>query len=132
MSYAAAPALQSALFARLSGAAALAGVAIVDAQPVDPVPDTFVLIGPEEVSDASDKTGAGAEHRVTLSVVSRAAGFLAAKDIAAAICSAFEGPELALTEGRVVSIAFRRAVARRLDGGATRQIDLSFRIRIEI
>lgn len=132
MSYAAAPALQSALYARLSGAAALAGVAIVDAQPVDPVPDTFVLIGPEEVSDASDKTGAGAEHRVTLSVVSTAAGFLTAKEIAAGICSALEGPVLALTEGRVVSIAFRRAVARRLDGGATRQIDLSFRIRIEI
>ena len=132
MSYAAAPALQSALFARLSGAAALAGVAIVDAQPVDPVPETFVLIGPEEVSDASDKSGAGAEHRVTLSVVSTAAGFLAAKEIAAGICTALEGPALALTAGRVVSIAFRRAVARRLDGGATRQIDLSFRIRIEI
>ncbi len=132
MSYAAAPALQSALFARLSGAAVLAGVAIVDAQPVDPVPDTFVLIGQEEVSDASDKTGAGAEHRVTLSVVSTAAGFLAAKEIAAGICSALEGPAMPMTEGRVVSIAFRRAVARRLDGGATRQIDLSFRIRIEI
>ncbi len=132
MSYAAAPALQAALFARLGGAAALAGVVIVDAQPAAPLPDTFVLIGPEEVSDASDKTGAGAEHRVTLSVISTAAGFLAAKENAASICSALEGPELALTEGRVVSIAFRRAVARRLDGAATRQIDLSFRIRIEI
>lgn len=132
MSYAAAPALQSALFARLSGASALAGVAIVDAQPQDPVPATFVLVGPEEVSDASDKTGAGAEHRVTLSVVSTAAGFLAAKDIAAGICAALEDPALALTEGRVVSITFRRAVARRLDGGGTRRIDLSFRIRIEI
>jgi hypothetical protein len=132
MSYLAAPALQSALFARLSGAAVLAGVAILDAQPADPVPDTFVLIGPEEVSDASDKSGAGAEHRVTLSVVSSAAGFLVAKEIAAGICTALEGPSLALAEGRVVSTTFRRAVARRLDGGATRQIDLSFRIRIEI
>ncbi len=132
MSYAAAPALQSALFARLSGAAALAGVAILDAQPLDPVPETFVLIGPEEVMDASDKTGGGAEHRVTLSVMSGAAGFLAAKGLAAGVCAALEGPPLSLTEGRVVSIGFRRAVARRLDGGSGRRIDLTFRIRIEI
>lgn len=130
MSYAAAPALQAALFARLGSA--LAGVPIVDAQAPAPLPATFVLIGPEEVLDASDMSGAGAEHRVTVSVLSTAEGFLAAKEIAAEICTALEGPPLALTEGRVVSTAFRRAVARRLEGGTQRRIDLVFRIRIEI
>lgn len=130
MSYAAAPALQAALYARLGGA--LTGVPIVDAQAPAPLPATYVLIGPEEVIDASDGTGAGAEHRVVVSVLSTAEGFLAAKELAADICTALEGPPMTLTEGRVVGITFRRAVARRLEGGTQRRIDLTFRIRIEI
>lgn len=132
MSYAAAAALQAALYARLHAVPALSAIPVVDAQPTDPVPPTYVLIGPEEVFDASDKSGAGAEHRITVSVVSRAEGFLTAKEIAADICAALDVPDLVLTEGRVVSVSFRRAVARRLEGGAVRRVDLGFRIRIEI
>ena len=47
----------------LTGLPALAGVAIYDAVPPSPA-GTFVLVGPEEVRDASDKSGAGAEHRL--------------------------------------------------------------------
>lgn len=124
-------ALQSALHGWLTGFAALAGIPVVDALPSGDVPLTYVLIGPEEVRDASDKSGNGAEHRVTLSVISEAAGFFSAKTIAAEIGDAMEATALPLPEGRVVSIRFQRAVARRLEAGAARRIDLVYRIRIE-
>lgn len=124
-------ALQSALHGRLTGLAALDGIPVVDALPSGDVPLTYVLIGPEEVRDASDKSGNGAEHRVTLSVISEAAGFFSAKTIAAEIGDAMEATALPLPEGRVVSIRFQRAVARRLEAGAARRIDLVYRIRIE-
>lgn len=124
-------ALQSALHGWLTGLAALDGIPVVDALPSGDVPLTYVLIGPEEVRDASDKSGNGAEHRVTLSVISEAAGFFSAKTIAAEIGDAMEAAALPLPEGRVVSIRFQRAVARRLEAGAARRIDLVYRIRIE-
>lgn len=130
MSYGAAPALQTAVFQRLSGWAPLAGVAIYDAVPPN-VTGTFVLIGPEEAREASDKTGAGAEHRLVISVISDGAGFLQAKQAAVAVAEALEGVPPALPVGRVVSLQFVKAVARRLDDGAARRIDLTFRVRIE-
>lgn len=131
MTYRAAALLQSALYGLLAVHPALAGVEILDAQPLGPMPETYVLVGPEDVTDASDKSGHGADHRVQISVVSTAQGFLAAKTVAAAVCEALEGAVPLLAQGRVVSIAFKRALARRLDGGASRRIDLSFRVRIE-
>lgn len=131
MSYAAAAALQSAVFQRLSTAPALAGIAVHDALPPSP-PGLFVLIGPEDVRDASDKSGAGAEHRLTISVISDAEGFLAAKTVAVAISDLMAGALPALSRGRVVSLAFDRAQARRIDEGTVRRIDLTFRARIEI
>ena len=132
MSYRAAAALQSAIYTRLAGYPALAGVAIVDAIPPGTAPANFVLIGPEVVTDQSDKTGAGAEHRFDISVISDATGFLTAKGIAGSVSAALEGAALTLTLGRVVSISFTRAVARRLDEGTSRRIDMVFRARIEI
>lgn len=132
MSYSAAAALQSAIFTRLSGFPALAGISIVDAMPPGTAPGSFVLIGPEQALDQSDGSGAGAEHRFEVSVISDATGFLTAKGIAAAVSDALVGANLMLTTGRLVSINFLRALARRLDAGATRRIDLSFRARIEL
>ena len=132
MSYRAAAALQSAIFGRLAGFPALAGVAIVDAIPPGTAPASFILIGPETVTDQADKTSAGAEHRLEISVISDASGFLTAKAIAGSVSAALEGAALTLTLGRVVSISFVRAVARRLDEGASRRIDMVFRARIEI
>jgi hypothetical protein len=132
MSYRAAAALQAAVFGRLSGFAALAGISIVDALPAGVVLGSFVLLGPEVVVDQSDKSGAGAEHRFDVSVISDAAGFLTAKEIAGAVSEALVGAELILTTGSCVSINFLRATARRLNSGATRRIDLTFRARIEL
>jgi hypothetical protein len=131
MSYGSGAALQAAVFASLQGDPALAGIPVADAFPKGAGPDTFVLIGPEEVLDRSDRSGGGAEHRFTISVISRQAGFLAAKEIAVAISDRLGGAPPVLSRGRVVDIAFQRAVARRLDEGRTRRIDLTFRARIE-
>lgn len=131
MSYGAAAALQAAVWQALTGAPALAGVAVHDALP-PLAPGTFVLVGPEEVRDASDATGAGAEHRMTVSVISDEAGFLTAKTIAVAVSDTLVAAPLALSRGRLVSLLFLRATARRIDEGAVRRIDLTFRARIEL
>lgn len=131
MSYGAAAALQAAIYGRLIGWADLAGVPVVDAMPAGSAPETFVLMGPEVVADQSDKTGSGAEHRLEISVISTATGFLAAKTAAAAVAAALEDAPLDLLVGRLVGLSFQRAVARRLDQGTVRRIDLTFRARIE-
>ena len=131
MSYGGAAALQKAVFNRLIAAPALAGVAVVDALP-DPAPGSFVLLGPEEVRDASDQSGAGGEHLLQIAVISDAAGFLAAKGIAAAVSDALATMSPALERGRLVSMGFVRARARRLDQGQVRRIDLTFRARVAL
>lgn len=132
MSYQAAAALQAAVFARLSGFPALAGVSIVDAMPPGTAPSSYVLIGPEQVVDQSDKTGGGAEHRFEVAVISDANGFVSAKTVAGAVSEALVDAGLTLTTGTLVSIGFLRATARRLEGGALRRIDMTFRARIEL
>lgn len=132
MSYAAAAALQAGVFGALTAAPALAGVSIVDAIPPGTTPGTFILIGPEVAVDQSDGTGAGAEHRFTISVISDAAGFLTAKTLAAAVSAAVLGGGVTLAAGHLVSISFQRAVARRLEEGTTRRIDMTFRARVEL
>lgn len=131
MSYAAAAALQSAVYQRLAGATVLAGVAVYDAVPPSPA-GTFVLVGPEEVRDASDKSGSGAEHQIVISVISDGTGFLGAKTIATAISDELIGAALTLTRGSLVSLLFLRASARRIDEGEVRRVDLTFRARIEL
>jgi len=110
----------------------LAGVSVVDAMPPGTAPGSFVLIGPEQVVDQSDKTGGGAEHRFEVAVISDASGFVSAKTLAGAVSEALVDADLTLTTGRLVSIGFLRATARRLDGGALRRIDMTFRARIEL
>lgn len=131
MSYGSAAALQAAIWQRLIAAATLAGVPVVDALPRGSGKGTFVLIGPEEVLDASDKSGGGADHRLTISVISDATGFRGAKEVAVAVSDALVDAQLPLMRGRLVSLRFLRAVARRLDEGAVRRIDLQFAARIE-
>lgn len=134
MSYAVAAALQAAVFARLQGDAALqalVGGAIHDAVLPGTPPGTFVLIGAEEARDRSDGSGPGAEHRLEISVISDAAGFLEAKSVATAVGDALDGAPLALSRGRLVGLWFQQARARRVDGGAARRIDLTFRARVE-
>ncbi|KAF0171991.1 MAG: hypothetical protein FD162_2628 [Rhodobacteraceae bacterium] len=132
MSYQAAAALQAAVFARLAGFPALAGVSIVDAMPPGTAPGSYVLIGPEQVVDQADKTSGGAEHRFEVAVISDASGFVSAKTLAGAVSEALVDAGLTLATGTLVSIGFLRATARRLDGGALRRIDMTFRARIEL
>jgi hypothetical protein len=132
MSYASAAALQEAVFAALTGDAAvlaLAGGAIHDALPPGPVPPLYVALGPERVRDVSDGTAGGAVHLFPVTVVSEGAGFAGAKALAAAISDALDGTALTLSRGRLVSMAFQRARARRVDGG--REIELWFRARVD-
>ncbi len=132
MSYQAAAALQTAIFGALTAAPALAGVSVVDAMPPGTSPGTFVLIGPEVAVDQSDGTGAGAEHRFAVSVISDASGFMTAKTVAAAVSQVLLAGGMTLGTGHLVSMNFQRAVAQRLDEGATRRIDLTFRARVDI
>lgn len=129
MSYGVAAALQAAIFQRLTDA--LPGVAVHDALPQGQAPVTFVLIGPEVVADQSDRTGRGAEHRVTVSVISREDGFLRAKSVAVQVGDALTGAALVPARGRVVGVTFLSAEARRLRAGEARRVDLRFRIRVE-
>lgn len=129
MSYGVAAALQAAVYQRL--VAMLVGVQVHDALPPGAGTGNFVLIGPEEARDASDKTGGGAEHRFLVSVISDATGFLEAKEIAVAISDALVDAPLVLARGRLVSLAFQRAVAKRLQAGESRRIDLRFAARVE-
>lgn len=132
MSYGAAAALQAAVFTVLSSAPALAGASIVDALPPGAGRGSFVLIGSEEALDASDKSGGGAEHRFSVSVISDASGFLTAKTLAAAVSDALVDASPAMSVGRIVGIRFVKAVARRLEDGDVRRIDMTFRARVEI
>jgi hypothetical protein len=132
MSYQIAAALQTAIFGRLTGFPALAGVAVYDAIPGGAGTGTFILLGPETAIDKSDQTGGGAEHQILLSVISDATGFMSAKSVAANVSAALEDANLTLTAGRLVSLFFYKAVAKRLEEGEARRIDLTFRARVEV
>lgn len=135
MSYGVAGALQEAVYQHLladPGVNALVGGGVYDALPAGPVPETYVSLGAEEVLDRSDASGAGALHRFTVSVISEASGFAAAKAVAAAVGDALLGADLVLSRGRVVGLWFERASARRSGrAGRVRRIDLRFRARVE-
>lgn len=134
MSYAAALALQSAVFARLvadPGVAALVGGHVYDQVPPGPLPPLLVALGPERARDRSDVTGRGSEHDLALTVVTHAAGFATAKQAAAAVCEALRDADLPLARGTLVFLRFLRAQARRTEDGAGREITLVFRARID-
>lgn len=131
MSHAASPDLQEAVFVLLSNALADEDVPVVDAAPPAGA-ECFVILGAEDVRDASDASGAGADHRLLLSVVSRLDGFLLAKRIAARISDALTGAAPVLARGRVVFIAFEKARAHRRESGSVRRIDLAFKVRVEL
>lgn len=135
MSYGMAASLQAAVYQHLladAAVTALVGTAVYDVLPAGEIPETYVSIGPEDVRDRSDISGAGAEHRFTVSVISTAQGFAEAKAAAAAVGDALAGASPTLSRGRVVGIWFDRASARRSGrAGQVRRIDLRFRARVE-
>ena len=111
MSYAVSAALQSAVFAALSadaGVVAAVGDAVYDALPGGTLPSLYVSLGPETVRAEDDKTGGGAEHVLTVWVVTEAPGFASAKVAAGLVCDALHEAPLTLTRGRLVSLRFGR------------------------
>ncbi|WP_439142602.1 DUF3168 domain-containing protein [Planktotalea sp.] len=126
-------ALQTAVYDRLSADSELAsivGAHVYDAVPAGPVPDLYVLIGEESVKDASDISGAGAVHDLSISVMSTANSFLVLKQAAATIWAALDATALVPSRGRVVGLWFRASQAKRSSAGQ-RKIDLKFRARLE-
>lgn len=138
MSYAAGAALQGAVYRHLRddpALAALVGDAIFDAMPVDAPAGVHVALGPEEVRDVGDMTAGGSQHDFVVSVLSgrdESAGFGAVKAAAVAVAEALEHGDLPLDRGRLVAIWFLRARARRVENGAARRVDLTFRARIDL
>jgi hypothetical protein len=132
MTYAVASALQSAVYARLAGFPALAGVTVVDAMPPGSGRGSFILLGSEVATDRSDKSGQGAEHQFQVSVISDETGFLPAKVIAGHVSEALVDAGMTLTTGSLVYLNFQRATARRLRDGGARRIDMTFRARVAI
>lgn len=134
MSYGLAEVLQVAIYQHLQSDAqliSLIGSAVYDEVPAGTLPETYVSLGVETVLDRSDKTGAGAEHRLTISVVSEAAGFVTSKAVAVAVSDALDDADLVLARGRLVFLNFDRATAKRVGSANTRRIDLRFRARVE-
>jgi len=132
MSYAMTAALQQAIFGVLSADSAivsLSGGAIYDALPAGPVPDLYVSLGPERVRDRSDKTGDGALHDFPVIIVSDAAGFIGAKALAAAVSDALVDADVPLARGRLVSLRFLRARARRVSD--RREVEVWFRAHVD-
>lgn len=134
MSYAMAAALQAAVFDRLATDTPLQALvpgAVFDVAPPGPLPPLYLVIGPEEAIDRSDASAHGALHRFTVSVFARESGFASAKEAAAAACDCLLGAGLTLARGRLVSMSFERASARRDGSGDTRRIDLRFAARLD-
>lgn len=134
MSYGVSSSLQAAVYQHLVADLALnalVGTAIFDALPAGTLPTTYVTLGPETVRERSDKSGQGAIHTITVSVVTDTAGFQAAKDVAGAISDALIDADLALARGTLVYLNFDRALAKLEGTGTQRRIDLRFRARVE-
>ncbi len=134
MSYGVSAALQTAIYQRLvvdTALDAIVGSNIFDAIPSGMVPPLYVALGPEIARDRSDKTGAGAEHEFTVSVVTDAAGFATAKVAASAVSDALVDAELSLDRGTLIALNFYRAKAVRVGTADTRRIDLTFKARVQ-
>ena len=137
MSYGAGAALQAAIYRQLredAALGALVGDAIFDAMPVAAPSGVFVSLGPEDAGDLSDATARGARHDLVVTVGSgsdEGAGFFAVKEAAVAVADALEDADLVLSRGRLAGMRFLRAKARKVENGVARQVDLTFRARID-
>ena len=106
------------------------GDAIYDAVPQGNLPPLYVRLGSETVKDASDCSGAGAVHLITVSVITTLPGFAQAKAAAGAVSDVLHDADLSLSRGRLVSLRFQQAKTARIESASVRQIDLRFRARV--
>lgn len=134
MSYGVSAALQAAVYQALLADPTLAGLVgadIYDALPSGVAPSLYVALGPEVVKDRSDKSGGGAVHEFTVSVMTDSAGFATAKTAASAVSDALVDADLALTRGGLVALNFYRAKAVRVGTADERRIDLTFKAIVQ-
>lgn len=134
MSYGVSAALQTAIYQSLVADAALGalvGSDIYDAIPSGTLPSLYVALGPEVVKDRSDKTGGGAEHEFSVSIVTDSAGFATAKQAAGAVSDALVDSELTLNRGTLIALNFYRAKAIRVGEADERRIDLTFKALVQ-
>ena len=134
MSYGVSAALQTAIYQALVANATLAGLVgsdIYDALPTGMLPSLYVALGPELVKDMSDKTGGGAVHELTVSVVTDSAGFATAKQAAAVVSDVLVDAALVLSRGTLVALNFYRAKAVRVGTADERRIDLTFKAIVQ-
>lgn len=114
----AASALQTAIFARLSGDAALTALVgangITDRRPDRPAAPLLVIEGIDS-TDHSTASEAGEAHVVTLEAWSEAAGHREVQALAAAVRAALHDAALALAGHRLV-LLFHRDTRLRRDG----------------
>lgn len=138
MSYASSAALQGAVYQKLRADAqlsAIIGDAVFDAMPVAAPSGVHVVLGPETMRDAGDVSAAGSVHDFVISVLAggdQGTGFAPVKAAAAAVEAALESGVLELTAGRLVGLYLLRAQARRTNKNTARQVDLTFRARIDL
>ncbi|RYH11183.1 DUF3168 domain-containing protein [Tropicimonas sp. IMCC6043] len=134
MSYGASAALQTAVYQHLladPSVSALVGTNIFDAAPSGTVPPVYISLGPEDAVARNDKTGRGAVHRFTVSIVNDGAGFQAAKSLAGAVSDSLQDALPASGPGRLVRMQFVRASARRVGDATRRRVDLLFEAQID-
>ncbi|SMX32160.1 DUF3168 domain-containing protein [Octadecabacter ascidiaceicola] len=134
MSYGVSAALQTAVYQALVADSVLAGLVgtdIYDALPTGTLPSLYVALGPELVKDMSDKTGNGAVHEFTVSVVTDNAGFATAKQAATAVSDVLVDAPLALSRGTLIALNFYRAKAVRVGTADERRIDLTFKAIVQ-
>lgn len=138
MSYGASAALQAAVYDCLRGDAGVAaevGDAVFDAVPVTAPGGVYLALGAEEVRGVADSGGSVSRHDFTVSVLAGGAapaGFAALKRAGAAVTAALEGADLVTGAGPVAGLWFLRARAARVEKGAKRRVDLTFRALIDL
>ena len=138
MSYLVGAALQGAIYQALRADPVLGdlvGDAVYDAMPVSAPAGIYVALGPEDVTDAGDMTGAASRHDFVIAVLSGTddgAGFGGVKAVAGAVAEVLEDAALTLDRGRVAGVSFLRARARRVEQGGGRRVDMTFRARVDL
>lgn len=137
MSYEFSAGLQAAVYGRLTGDPALAGLiggrvhdGPLKAAPEEGAPD-YVTLGEESVRANGTKTSRGAVHDFTVTVHSGRDGFAAVKRIAGAICACLVDAPLELEAGRLVGLRFLQAKAERGPAPEKRRVALRFRAVVD-
>jgi len=131
----AAVALRKAMLARLSGSAPLAA-AIGGAKIYDEAPRgaeaPYVLFADAQMRDWSTPGAPGAEHFVTLSVVSTARGTLEAMTIAGLVSALLDEAPLTLAGHALIDLRFVTSETRRDANGRFAKVNLRFRATTEL